>query len=691
LIELPLASGPAELAGGYGIPGAASSRVEGGVGDRVEESFRRRVEQLPEQTRRLLLLAAAEPLGDPGLLRAAARQLGLDADAVAPAETAGLLRVRGQVAFRHPLVRSAVYGSATDEDRRVVHRAIAEATDPDTDPDRRAWHQAAASHEPDEDVAAELERSAERAHARGGFAAAAAFLERATDLTPDPERRARRALVAARAKLMAGSRHAAQRLAEVAEVGPLDPLNGARLDLLRAQTTLYPTFSSAAPRLLVNAARRLAPLHAALSRETYLEAIQAALYAGRFGEEGALRVVAQAALAAPPAPRPPRPVDLLLDGLATRYVEGEAVGVPMLKHALAAFRTETNTQWLAAAMRTAIDLADEEAWSVLANHTVQMARQNGTLAVMPRTLMQLAAVHTFSGRFDAAEAAIQEGEAICAAMGAPPVPHTRLLLAGWRGRLDETTALTATAVADATPREEGLVIMTSSLSTALQHIALGHYETALEAALKASYPEQHLWTIWALPEVIEAAVRTNKPDVAVTALDRLSTTAQAIGTDWALGVELRSRALLSDDRPQADKLYRQAIERLERTTIATDQARTHLLYGEWLRRERRRSDAREQLRTAHDMFLAMGAEGFADRVARELRATGERARRRSPETTNQLTPQQTQVARLASDGHSNSEIAAQLFISPRTVEYHLRNVFLSLGVTSRGQLARALK
>jgi DNA-binding CsgD family transcriptional regulator len=684
LLELPRASIPAELAGGFGVPTAAT------VSGRIEQSFRQRIEQLPAETQRFLLVAAAEPVGDPNLLRAAAGRLGLAADALGPAETAGLLRVRRRVTFRHPLVRSAVYGSATDDDRREAHRAIAEVTDPETDPDRRAWHQAAASVEPDEDVAAELERSAARAQARGGVAAAAAFLERATALTPSRERRARRALAAAQLKLMAGSPQDARHLAALAEVGPLDPLDSARLELVRAQTAIYPTYQGAAPGLLATAARRLAPLDAALSRETYLEAIQAALYAGRFGQKGGLHAVAEAALAAPPAPQPPRPVDLLLDGLAIRYVDGDAVGVPMLQHALAAFRTESNIQWLAAAMRTAIDLADYDGWNQLANHTVQVARQNGTLAVLPRALMQLAAVHTFSGRFDEAAAAIQEGNAINAAIGAPPVPHTRLLLAGWRGRLDETTALTAIAVADATPREEGLVIMTSALATALQQIGLGHYDEALEAALKASYPEQHLWTVWALPEVIEAAVRSDKADVAATALRRLSTTTQAIGTDWALGVEARSRALLSVDRAEADKLYREAIERLGRATIATDRARAHLLYGEWLRRERRRTDARQQLRTAHDMFSAMGAEAFADRVDRELRATGERARKRSVETTLELTPQQAQIARLASEGHTNPEIASQLFISPRTVEYHLRGVFTALGITSRNQLAGAL-
>jgi DNA-binding CsgD family transcriptional regulator len=680
LLELPGASMPDDLAGGFGIPDAAAvpARGQGRVEGRIEDSFRRRIERLPVQTQQLLLLAAAEPVGDPHLLRAAARQLGLDADAEAPAEAAGLLRVR------------AVYGSATDDDRRAVHRAIAEVTDPHNDPDRRAWHRAAASGEPDEDVAAELERSAERAHARGGLAAAAAFLERATALTPDREPRVRRALAAAQAKLMAGSPDAARQLAAVAELGPLDPLDGARLELVRARTAIYPTYRAAAPPLLVKAARRLAPLNAALSRETYLDAIQAATSAGGLGEAGVLRAVAEAALAAPSAQEAPRSVDLLLDGLATRFVGGAAAGIPTLQRALAAFRNETDNRWLWVATRCALALGDDDTWHVLVNRQLQVARQTGTLALLPIALRQLSILHTFSGRFEDAEAAMQEADAIGSAIGAPPAAYGRVVLAAWRGRLPETTALVADAVREATARGEGLALTAASHAMAIQHIGLSHYEEALEAALKASGSDEAVYAMGSLPDVIEAALRSNKLDVAVTAVERLSAIAQAIGTEWALGVEARSRALMSDEPHEAERLYGEAIERLGNTRIAVDLARAHLLYGEWLRRERRRTDAREQLRTAHDMFLAMGAEAFADRVARELQATGERARRRTPETTNQLTPQQSQVARLASEGHSNSEIAAQLFISPRTVEYHLRNVFLSLGVTSRSQLAKAL-
>jgi DNA-binding CsgD family transcriptional regulator len=684
LLELPRAALPAELAGGFGLPDAAP------VSGRVEESFRQRIDRLPPQTRRLLLLAAAEPLGDPDLLLAAANRLGLGADAVGPAEAAGLLRVRGRVMFRHPLVRSAVYRSAADDDRRAVHQAIAEVTDPLNDPDHKAWHRAAASVEPDEDVAAELQRSAERAHARGGLAAAAAFLERATTLTPDRARQAERALAAGQAKLMAGSPEAARQLAEMAGVGPLDPLDGARVELLRAQTALYPFYRADAPRLLVGAARRLAPLDAALSRETYLEAILAASYAGVLGEDGGMRAAAEAALAAPPAPEPPRAVDLLLDGWATRLIEDRSAGVSTLKQALAAFRSEPESRWLQTAMVTTVDLWDDDTWHVLANRYVRLARENGTVTVLPVALIHIAILETFGGHFDAAAAAIQEADAISSAISAASRPYAPLVLAAWRGRLDESSALIASAVQDGTARGEGLVITFSAYATAIQRIGLGHYAVALEAALRASDPEEARFAWLSLPDVIEAAVRSNEPKVAESAFDRLRATTQASGTQWALGLEARSRALLCENHQETEQHFDEAIERLGNTTIAVDLARAHLLYGEWLRRERRRTEARHHLRTAHDMLSTMGAEAFVARVAGELRATGERARKRSIETAPKLTPQQTQIARLASEGQTNPEIAAQLFISPRTVEYHLRGAFTVLGVTSRNQLAGAL-
>jgi DNA-binding CsgD family transcriptional regulator len=681
LLELPRASLPAELAGGFVVPDAAA------VSGRVEQSFRRRIEGLPAATRQLLLLAAAEPVGDPDLLRAASIWLGLNDGASRPAEAAGLLRMQERVTFRHPLVRSTVYKSATDDQRRAVHRAIAEVTDPSTDPDRRAWHQAAASIEPDENIASDLHRSAERAQARGGKAAEAAFLERAAALTPDPAVRAVRALAAAQAKLTAGSPDAARQLAAIAEAGPLDPLDGARLELLLAQTALYPTYRPDAPRRLIAAARRLAPLDAALSRETYFEAIQAALFGGRLGEKGGLRAAAEAALAAPPAPVPARPVDVLLDGWAIRLVKGPADGFPMLKQALAAFRNEPDVRWLG----TGMELWDDDTWHMLTNRLVRAARQTGSLTALPVALNHLALVHTFRGQFDAATEVIQEADTIGSAIGTAPRAYARLFLTGWRGRLPETTQSIANAVRHVSATREGLVIMFAESAAAIQRIGLGNYDIGLEAALKASEPEEPtFFAVLSLPDVIEAAARSNRLDVATIAFQRLSTVTRASGTQWALGVEARSQALLCEDPHEAEGLYSDAVARLGCTTIAVDLARAHTVYGEWLWRQRRRSDAREHLRTAYDMFSTMGAEAFAERVARELRATGERARKRSIATRPQLTAQQSQVARLASGGHSNPEIAAQLFISPRTVEYHLRGVFATLGITSRKQLASAL-
>jgi DNA-binding CsgD family transcriptional regulator/tetratricopeptide (TPR) repeat protein len=687
LLELPRSAVASELAGGFGVPDGAA------VSGRVEASFRRRIQRLPMQTQRLLLVAAAEPHGDPDLLRAAAGRLGLRADASAPAEAAGLLRVRERVVFRHPLVRSAVYGSAVDRDRRAVHQALAEATDPESDPDRRAWHRAAAAVEPDEEVAAELERSAERAHARGGQAAAAAFLERAAALTPDRARRAKRALAAARAKLIAGSSEAARRLAAMAEAGPLDPLDGARVEVLQAQTALYPTYRPEAPRLLVQAARRLAPLDAALSRETYLEALDAATSAGRLGEEGGLRRAAAAALAAPPAPEPPRPVDVLLDGRATRLVEGAAAGFPKLKQALAALHSDPDIRffWLRLAMISAQDVGNDDTWQMLANREVQVARKTGSLTSLPGALEHLALLNTFAGHFDDAAATIEEANAIGSAIGAASRRYAPLFLAGWRGRLHETTTLIDNALRYASAAGEGLIITNAEYAEGIQRMGLGHYEMALEASLKAAEHGEGTIFWLSLLDVIEAAVRTNKPHVAVSALEQLSTITRASGTEWALGVEARSRALVCEDRQEAESLYGEAIERLGRTTIAVDLARAHLLYGEWLRRERRRTDARQHLQRAYDMFSAMGAEAFADRVAGELQATGARRRKRSVQTAPQLTPQQAQVALLASQGHTNLQIGAQLFISPKTVEHHLRGVFAVLDITSRAQLAGALE
>jgi DNA-binding CsgD family transcriptional regulator len=687
LLELPRGLTSAELAGGFGVLDAP------GLSGRIEDSFRRRFAGLPAETQRLLLVAAAEPVGDPVLVWRAAERLGIGGQAAA--DTDGLLAISARVTFRHPLVRSSVYRAASAEDRQVVHRALADATDPEVDPDRRAWHLAQATPGLDEDVASELERSAGRAQARGGLAAAAAFLERASALTLVPWRRARRALAAAQAKHHAGAFDAALRLIAIAESGPLDELQRAQVDLLRGQIAFALNRGSDAPPLLLKAAKRLEPLDERLARETYLEALSAAMHAGRLGSPDGVRKLADAARRAPPSPNSPRGPDLLLDGLALLYTEGYPAGTPMLKRAVRAFRgdelsSEEGIRWLWLACRTAMDLLDDESWFVLSARQVGLARDAGALTVLPLALNLQAGIHIFAGQFAAAEAFGEEAHAVSDAIANPDVPFARLNLAGWRGRHEETSRLTAVGDRDATARGEGRTIAVGKYVTAVLYNGLGRYDDALAAAARATeYPEDLAFFTWGLVELVEAGARSGNPELAADALGQLSQTTAASGTDWALGIEARSRALLSEGEA-AEPLYREAIERLGRTRVRVELARAHLLYGEWLRRERRRLDAREQLRTAHNLFMEFGMEAFAERARGELEATGEHARKRTDETRDELTPQEAQISRLAADGAKNQEIAAQLFISPSTVDYHLRKAFRKLGVKSRHQLKQHL-
>jgi len=665
------------------------------VTGRIEQSFLRRVTPLPEVTQRLLLLAAAEPVGDPALLWRAAGNLGISADAAAPAEADGLLTVGARVTFRHPLVRSAVYQAAPAGDRRRAHRALAGATDPGTDPDRRAWHRAQAAAGPDEDIAAELERSAGRAQARGGLAAAAAFLERSAALTPDPERRAQRALAAAQAKFQAGAFDAALGLLATAESGPLDEFQRARADLLRGQIAFASRRGSDAPPLLLKAARGLELLDTRLARETYLEALSASLFAGRLALGGGAREVAEAARAAPPPPQPVRAPDLLLDGLALVITEGYPAGAPMLKQAVSAFcsadvSSEQGLRWGWQADRSAGLLWDYESWDLLSARRVKLARDAGALTALPFAATLRAGVHLWAGEFAVAASLVAEVESVTEATGSSIAPTGAVALAAFAGREADAAELIEVGTKDAERRGEGQRLTFFHWATAVLCNSLGRYAEALASAQQASEDSPaDLFANWAVAELIEAATGSGVPELAAGALQRLSATARASGTDWALGVEARSRALLSEGE-NAETLYREAIDRLGRTRVRMELGRAYLLYGEWLRRANRRIDAREQLRLAHQMFAAMGADGFAERAAREQRAAGERVRKRTTGTPAQLTAREAQIARLADDGLSNPEIAAQLFISPRTVEYHLRKVFTKLAISSRNQLHGAL-
>lgn len=685
LLELPRGLTGAELAGGYARPDVRP------VVTQIEESFLRRIEALPDSARRLLLAAAAEPLGDVSMLWRVAQRLGLGPDAAAAAESAGLIELGAQVRFRHPLVRSASYRAADAVARQDVHRALAQETDAVTDPDRRAWHRASAAVEPDENVAAELELSAARAQARGGLAAAAAFLRRATGLTPDPGTRGVRALAAARFAFEAGSPEDALELLVTAEMGPLDEFQRALLARLRAQIVFARKRGGDALPLLLNAAHRLRTHSPDQARETYLEAIGSAVFAGRLNGRHGVRPVAELARTAPQGTAD-RAVDALLDGLAVRYADGYVAGAEPMRRALRAFRgadADDNMRWLWLSWPAATDLWDDEAWHYLTTLAVRTARETGALNFLPLALTYRAAVHLYAGEFDVASALVEEADTLTRVTGNSPLGYTALLLDAWRGTDPRASAMIEANLGRAIGWGEGRVIGTGHHLLAVLHNGRGQYQAALESAEKACEHDDLAAVGHALAELVEAGVRADAKPAAQAALHRLDRRARASGTDWALGVLARSRAALGAGAA-AEAAYREALERLSRTRSAVDLARAHLVYGEWLRRENRRADAREQLRIAYEMLRRFGAAAFAERARRELLAAGESVHRQAVAVSDALTAQEVQIARLASDGRTNSEIGAELFISPRTVEWHLRKVFTKLEITSRKELRAAL-
>jgi DNA-binding CsgD family transcriptional regulator len=688
LLELPRGMTPAQLAGGFGLPEALS------LSARLEEHFTRRLASISTDGRRLLLLAAADPTGDLALVSRAAERLEIPESVARTLASDGVLDLNAGVVFRHPLARSAVYRAATVDERSGAHLALADTTDPDLDPDRRAWHRAQATSMPDEDVAAELERSAARAQARGGFAAAAAFLERSSVLTLDPARRAARALAAAQAKYEAGAFDETLTLAGNAEVGPLDGLQRAELDLLRARISFAAERGNESPRLLLAAAKNFEPFDARRARQIYLDALSAALFAGRLAGSTGAREVAAAVRALPPSATPLAAADLLLDGLARMIIEGPSSGTPALQEALRAFSSgdvgEADDRrwrgWLAG--RAAGFIWDYEAWDSLTMRQVRAAREAGALAQLPFALSTRVGVCLFGGDVASAAALVEEADELAEATDGRIVPpYGVLTVAAFRGREDELTRSMATSTEVFLRDGEGMGLTLAHWARALLLNGLGRYDEAFAAAEQASEDPHEVWfSTFALVELIEAASRSGRSERAAEALEILAASTSASGTPWALGVEARCHALLARDG-DAERFYREAIARLEPTRLRVDLARARLLYGEWLRRERRRLDAREQLRVAYDFFSDAGMEAFAERARVELRATGEHARMRTADTLDQLTPQEAQISRLVAQGHTNREIAAQLFISPSTVEYHLGKVFRKLDVKSRTQMA----
>lgn len=703
LLELPRNLSAAELAGGF----ASGTHHSAG---RLEERFVSRIKALPAPTRQLVLAAAAEPVGDAALFLRAAAYLGIPVDALGPAEDAGIIEFGPRMRFHHPLMRSAAYLAATVAERRAVHGALAAATDPASDPDRRAWHAANASAGPDDEVAADLETSAGRAHNRGGVAAAAAFLERAAVLTSDPARRGSRALAAAQAKRDAAAPAAAQDLLASAELCPLTALQRAQVTRLRAQMEFSrsrggdlgaPQVADAAAGLLA-AARGLDGLDDELARDTYLEALAATMFAGSHGEPGAIERVAEAARTAiGKVTQIHRPIDHLLSGVAELIIDGPGAGSRSLRTALDLWCEQARRNDAGALSMLSLafpivqesvggELWDEEVNRRMAAVMVRFARDTGALTVLPSALAFRAGTCVLEGEFGAAANYLDEADAISAATGYRPIKYHRLHLAAWRGTPADAVGLIEAAAADGTRRREGRLLDVAGFCTAVLYNGMGRYDEAFAAANRSVEYLNLGFGGWCLTELVESAAHLGELDIARHAARALEARAGTSGTDSGLGAVAKAQALLADDE-DADRLFTEAIARFERSSAVAQLARSHLSYGEWLRRANRRNDARAHLGRAHDMFTRMGAQAFADRARRELVAGGAKVRKQPVASGDQLTAQESQIARLAADGLTNQEIGAQLFISTHTVEWHLRKVFVKLGITSRRQLrTRAL-
>ncbi|MFC4504801.1 MULTISPECIES: ATP-binding protein [Streptomyces] len=684
LLELPRGLTVTRMAGGLGLLHAEA------LPGQIEQSFLNRIQELPEQTRLLLLIAAAEPVGDPDVVRRAGERLGVPLATALAGGTDGLLAIGGRVTFRHPLVRSAVYRSATEEDRRAVHLALAEVTDPLGAPDRRAWHLASAAAGPDEAVAAELERSADRAQARGGVAAAAAFLQRSATLTDDPLRRADRMLAAAEAGLQTGELDDVRRLLSAVSAGSLDGFQQGRAGVLRGHVAFASGGGSDAVVLLVDAAGRLQSADPRLSRETYLTAWGMAV---SVADQDTLMAVSRAVRNLP-SPSSPGPLDLLLDGFALLVTDGRAAAAPTLRRAAKVLidipaPDVLRWGWVATGVSSAV--WDDEDMRAIYARQVQVVRDAGALRELPYHLSSLSYALSWAGDFEGAAAAIAESDTVATATGNPLPPYPALRLLSLQGRETETAELIAATLQGAAASGFGMGTSAAQWAAAVLYNGLGRYTEVTQAARSAARVSEPWISTWLLPELVEAATRSNEPDLARDALDRLVEATQPFSTDFAGGIEARTRALVADGTG-ADDLYREAVERLGRTRLRPELARAHLLYGEWLRRKRKRGEARNHLRRAYEMFESIGMEAFAERARRELLATGETVRKRKSEasSSDELTPQEKQIALLVRDGLSNPEVGARLFLSPRTVEWHLRKIFTKLSITSRRQLRDGL-
>jgi DNA-binding CsgD family transcriptional regulator len=674
LLELGHRTGP------LGLPAGSDAVPRANVVDALEDRFARRVRELPSAARSLVVLAAAEPVGDLGLVRRAAHLLALDPAELTAAEDEGLISLGPRLCFRHPLVRSGAYRSATPGTRRRVHAALAEATDAETDPDRRAWHRAHSVVDTDEDVATELVGSAGRAQWRSGLAAAAAFLERAAQLTPDPARQGERMLAAARARLNSGAPAQARELLAQAERRPLEPADRADARLQRALIEFHVARSPEATVALVDAAAGLPPDRA---RETYLEAFSSSMFVDRL--PGRLRQLGtRIREQAPRRVDESRPVDLLLDALLDQVLAPVEEAVPTMRRAVAAFRTATSPWWMELACLMALDLGDDEFAEVLSARQVELAREQGAFAVLSQALRVHAITRTVFGRYEEAAASLEEAHAIDEAAGTVSLSFAELVLAGWRGDADRVGGLRAT-MRRRIGRDEAVGEL---YATAVLRNGLADYAAALETGLASRKQEREgSYVVWGLDqEFVEAAVRAGRPEECAAAMARLEALARTGRTAWAEARYRLAQALLDPTAESTDARYLEAIDLFSRTEVRAYYGRTRLMYGEWLRRAGRRAEARVELQAAHETLTAAGVTAFAERAARELVATGQRPRRDGANPLELLTAQERLIVGKVAGGATSKEVAAALFLSPRTIDTHLRNSYRKLGISSRRQL-----
>jgi DNA-binding CsgD family transcriptional regulator len=660
------------------------------IGRRLEEHYYRRTSTLPAGARTFLLVAAAEPSGDRFLVRKVAADLGCGPDAESLVIREQLLTVEPQVLFRHPLIRSAVYSGADIQDRRAVHLALASAIDRATDPDRRARHLAAITSGPDPELADEFESAAHRARERGGFAAEASLLAQSAEFTEDPRLRSRRFIDSATAALDGGSVEQAGILLARARQRLIDPLILAEAQNIDGRLRIALLQPTAAQHLL-SAARQFLPLDMDRARNSLLEAIVAYFVSQTMAVGTDSRELAEMALTSKRNSSEAGLADLLLESFGMLCGVGYAEAVEVLRR---------TARWLSAGpvskeevaafymfgIFLANELLDDRMYASWVERVEMEARESGALLALQYILICAAENQLRTGRFSAAESNFAEVAEITVAIGGPDIytPLNAVLLA-WRGDEQGTRSATTLLIEGANAIGSAGAAIVGYRALSILAMGAGRYREALQAAQESISLQTIGWLSEALPIVIEAASRCGEHHIAERALRELTDRAKSTATPWALGVLARCRALLADDM-DAETLYEEAITNLEQTPLVVELAWTNLIYGEWLRRQNRRMEARTRLRAAHHTFESIGATGFAGRARAELLATGEHIRRRSVETRNELTDQELRIARLASEGATNPEIAGRLFLSASTIDYHLKKVYRKLGITSRRQL-----